>query len=495
MFGAARRKEQLLIMLLSVLATVRVFIFAAGFPFFSNGDEDLHFDLIAQYSHAQLPRSFDRLKEETLNWIVPYASPEFLFPPEHFPDAKFPAPLWKEPWSKVEPEIASTRAAWSSEINWESSQPPLYYTFAGLWWRLGQGIGLTQIESLYWIRFLNGLLASTIVWLGYVIARTVGLEHLGFTIGVPLLLAFIPQDVLYVLSNDVLSPVCFGAVFLCVLQWLKTDKPSLLLGMLTGLAIAATYLTKLSNFPLLIVAIIAVIAKWLQMVRQQARAATLALILTIVCAGVPIGGWMLWSKFHFGDVAGSTTAIALLTWTPKPLADWWRHPIFSPQGVWTFWSEVIARFWRGELMWQNREVGWRVADEFYAISSLVFVAAAIMGLRKRAGLSAFQRRALFLAALTVVAAVAFLALLSVRFDFGECIYPSRAHPFLTSGRLMSGALIPFALLYVYGIGYVLRRVGPVAPIVVVAGIMTFATVSEIFINRGVFASEHNWFHR
>jgi hypothetical protein len=56
-------------------------------------------------------------------------------------------------------------------------------------------------------------------------------------------------------------------------------------------------------------------------------------------------------------------------------------------------------------------------------------------------------------------------------------------------------LIPFALLYVYGIGYVLRRVGPVAPIVVVAGIMTFATVSEIFINRGVFASEHNWFHR
>lgn len=97
----------------------------------------------------------------------------------------FPAPLWKQPWSKVEPEIASTRAAWSSEINWESSQPPLYYALAGLWWRLGQSIGLTQIESLYWIRFLNGLLASIVVWLGYVIARTVGLEHLGFTIGVP----------------------------------------------------------------------------------------------------------------------------------------------------------------------------------------------------------------------------------------------------------------------------------------------------------------------
>src|SRR4029450_5910945 len=175
----AKRGERLLILLLCVAAATRVFIFSAAFPFFSNGDEDLHFDLIAQYSHAQLPRSFDRLKEETLNWIVPYASPEFLFPPEHFPDAKFPAPLWKEPWSKVEPEIASTRAAWSSEINWESSQPPPYYTFAGLWGRLGPGMGLRERRALYWIRFLNGLLASTIVWLGFCFSPTVCREHLG----------------------------------------------------------------------------------------------------------------------------------------------------------------------------------------------------------------------------------------------------------------------------------------------------------------------------
>jgi Predicted membrane protein (DUF2142) len=494
MFGAVCRKQQLLILLLSVVAAVRVFIFAAAFPFFSNGDEDLHFDLITQYSAGRPPRTFDVLTNDSLSVIVPYASPEFLQTPDQFPNGKFPTPLWKQSVAEAAPIIEVTKAAWDKEINWESSQPPLYYGLAGFWWRLGQHIGLTQIESLYWIRFLNGVLASIIVWLGYVIARTIGLKHLGLNIGVPLLLTFIPQDVLYVLSNDVLSPVCFGAVFLCVLQWLKADRPSLLLGGLTGLAIAATYLTKLSNLPLLAVAIIAVVAKWLQMLRQQPRATTLAFILTIACAGVPIGAWMLWSKFQFGDIAGSTSAIAVLTWTPKPLADCWNHPIFSPQGLWTFWSELIARFWRGELMWQNHELGWRVADEFYALSSLLLLGAAIIGTRQNSVLSTFQRQALFLAALTVVAAVAFLALLSVRFDFGECIYPSRAHPFLTSGRLMSGALIPFALLYVYGIGYLLRRVGPVAPIVVVAGIMTFATVSEIFINWAVFASEHNWFH-
>ena len=91
------KTERVLILLLCIAAAVRVFIFSAAFPFFSNIDEDLHFDVITQFSHARVPRSFDRLKEETLNWIVPYASPEFLFRPEHFPDGKFPAPLWKEP--------------------------------------------------------------------------------------------------------------------------------------------------------------------------------------------------------------------------------------------------------------------------------------------------------------------------------------------------------------------------------------------------------------
>jgi hypothetical protein len=488
------RSQRLLILLLCFTAALRVFVFAAAFPFFSNGDEDLHFDLITQYSAGRLPRTFDVLTNEALSFIVPYASPEFLQTPDQFPNGRFPSPLWKQSFAEVAPVVEVTRAAWQKEINWESSQPPIYYAVAGFWWRLGKGIGLTGIESLYWIRFLNALLVSILVWLGYVVARTIGPEHLDLHIGVPLLLAFIPQDVLYVLSNDVLSPICFGAVLLCVMRWLRAESPSFLLSAITGLTIAATYLTKLSNLPLLTVAIIAIIAKLLQLLRREPAAATLALILMILSAGIPIGSWMLWSKAHFGDVAGSATAIALLTWTPKPFADWWRHPIFSPQGLWTFWYELLARFWRGELMWQNRELGWHVADEFYAISSLLLICAAMIGIRQNSGLSTFQRQALFFAALTFMAALAFLALLSIRFDFGECIYPSRAHPYFTSGRLMSGALIPFALLYVYGIGYLLRRVGRVASIVVVAGIMTFATVSEIFINRAVFASEHNWFH-
>lgn len=486
--------ERVLILLLCVAAALRIFIFSAAFPFFSNIDEDLHFDLITQYSHAQVPRSFDKLKEETLNWIVPYASPEFLFPPEHFPDGKFPAPLWKEPWSKVEPEIAATRAAWSGESNFQSSQPPLYYALATAWWWIGRQIGFAGLQSLYWIRFLNVLLVAMMVWLGYVTARTIAPERFELRIGVPLLLAFIPQSVFYAMNNDVLSPLCFGALFLCILQWLRANAPSFLLGALTGMAAAATCLTKLSNLPLVAVALAVIVAKSIAIILRTPRTGVIALVAMISCAAIPVGTWMLWTKFHFGDFTGSTAKIGLLGWTRKPFDDWWQHPIFTPHGVWTFWSDLIASFWRGEVSWHGRPLHWRWADGFYAVSSLLVLAAATVGLRIQAGLSVFQRRAIGSAILTFLVGVAFLALLSIQFDFGNCINPSRAHPYFTSGRLLSGALIPFAVAYVYAVSWIFRRINTVLPLMVLGLIVVFVTTSEILVNRVVFLSEHNWFH-
>ena len=486
--------ERVLILLLSIAAALRVLIFSAAFPFFSNIDEDLHFDLVTQYSHAQVPRNFDRLKEETLNWIVPHASPEFLFPPERFPDGKFPAPMWKEPWSKVEAEVAATRAAWSSEINFQSSQPPLYYALASAWWWMGKHIGVGGIRSLYWIRFLNVPLVAMMVWLGYITARTIAPEWMDLRMGVPLLLALIPQNVFYAMNNDVLSPVCFGALFLCMLQWVRTNAPSFLLGALTGLAVAATCLTKTSNLPLVAVVLAVIVVRSIAIILRTFRAGLVAVAVLISCAAIPVGAWMLWTKFHFGDLTGSTAKISLLGWTRKPFSDWWQHPIFAPRGVWTFWSDLIASFWRGEVSWHGQPLRWRGADGFYAGSSLLLLAAAIAGLRQQAGLSVFQRQAIGSAILIVLAGVAFLALLSIQFDFGNCINPSREHPYFTSGRLLSGALIPFAVVYVYGLSWMCRRINTALPLVVLGFVVVFMTTSEILVDRVVFMSEHNWFH-
>ena len=210
----SNRSERIVILLFCFAAALRVFIFSAAFPFFSNVDESLHFDLIIQYSRGHLPRSFDRLTEETLNWIVPYASPEFLIAPDQFPEAKYPPPLWKQTGPQVEPDIAATKAAWSGEINFESSQPPLYYIVTSIWWWLGKRIGLLGIQALYWIRFLNVLLIALVVWLSYVTAQMIAPERVEFRVGVPLLIAFLPQNVFYAINNDILSPLCFGLLFL-----------------------------------------------------------------------------------------------------------------------------------------------------------------------------------------------------------------------------------------------------------------------------------------
>ncbi len=68
-----------------------------------------------------------------------------------------------------------------------------------------------------------------------------------------------------------------------------------------------------------------------------------------------------------------------------------------------------------------------------------------------------ERQALGFALASFAASVAFLAITSMAFDFGACFYPSRAHPFFTSGRLITGALIPFVILYVHGLDRVLAR--------------------------------------
>ena len=102
---------------------------------------------------------------------------------------------------------------------------------------------------------------------------------------------------------------------------------------------------------------------------------------------------------------------------------------FSPHGLWVFWSDLIATFWRGEVEWHGRKFDWEIADRLYAVSSLMFILAAILGLRKQFTLSTFQRRAIAVAIVTVVAGIAFLGLLSIQFDFGSCVNPSRLHPF------------------------------------------------------------------
>jgi len=62
---------------------------------------------------------------------------------------------------------------------------------------------------------------------------------------------------------------------------------------------------------------------------------------------------------------------------------------------------------------------WPIADRFYAISSLVLLLAAVIGLRKNSGFSTFQRQAIGIAVLSFIISLGFMALLSIQFDFAQ----------------------------------------------------------------------------
>ena len=226
-----------------LFAAVRVLFFSAAFPFFNNVDERRHFDLVIKYAEGHVPRGAELISPATLPYLSHYASPEFLSAPENFEGGYF-GPMWKHPAEEVAPTIARIEEIWSRTPNQECSQPPPYYVVAAAWFHIGQWIGFKDGGTLYWVRLLNTVLVAALVWLAYVAARLMFPEQIALRLGVPLLIAAVPQDAFYGINNDVLSPICFGLVFICLIKWFSQDELSVSLGIATGLSIAAAYLAK-----------------------------------------------------------------------------------------------------------------------------------------------------------------------------------------------------------------------------------------------------------
>jgi hypothetical protein len=478
-----------------LFAAVRVLFFSAAFPFFNNVDERRHFDLVMKYASAHVPRGTEPISAATLPYLSHYASPEFLSAPEDFGGGYF-GPMWKHPAEEVAPTIAKIEEIWSRTPNQECSQPPLYYVAAATWFHVGQWIGVKGGRALYWVRFFNVVFVAALVWLAYVAARMMFPGQVGLRLGVPLLIAAMPQDTFYGINNDVLSPICFGLVFICLIKWFSQGGPSISLGMATGLSIAAADLTKLSNLPLIFVALGAIL--WWCIAEARAgrlRGAMPALGALAFCAAIPILAWMLWLKAHFGDFTGAASKTKLLGWTAKPFSEWWSHPIFSFSGARIFLSELTASFWRGEFMWHAHTIGFKRMDLFYLFSSLGLVAVAVVSLlRDGADAGAkVERRAVWICAACFIVGTGFLAFLSLQFDFGACINPSRERPYFFQGRLLSGAMIPFAIVYVYGLHRLLRG-SPVLVFAAVSAIAIAISISDFLANSVAFSSAYNLFH-
>jgi len=491
------RAERLAVLFICLLGAIHVFTYCAAFPFFSVADEQVHFDLAVRYSHADIPRTLTPPCPEALPFIAIYGTPEYLWPPATQPDGKIPPPPWKLPMTQVRDQLISKEAAYQDKFkNHEAASPPLYYALAGGWWKLGHLIKLDGAQLLYWLRFLNIPLIVLLILVGWYTARAIFPERLFIRLCVASLIACLPQAAFYAINNDVLTPLTFGLAFLLLFRIWNTPNPSPKLCFFTGLAIAAAYLTKNTNVPLVAAAAVFLGLRFFSWVwNDKLPKSPVPFALLLVTAALPVAAWMIWCQINFGDLTGSNAKIHFLGWTVKPVSQWMHHPIFTGSGLWFFVKQNLATFWQGETLWQRQPLGIPGVDSTYAILSLGIIGLALAGwLLRPSPFTTQQRPAIGFAFLCVIAAFAFFALLSVRYDFHDYFHPSTSHPYFVSGRLMLGMLIPFFLLFACGLDRLMAHFHNITKFTLLIALLGFMIGSEITIDAPIFSNDYNWFH-
>lgn len=496
-----RKRERLLVVVLCLLAGLRVWVFTAAFPFFSNIDESDHFDVITKYARGQIPEMGDRFGEESAYLVARFASPEYYHYASKYVDGKFPLPWWRDA-SEI-PGRQKLIGAMRIQKSGEAMQPPLYYFTAGCWYRAGKAMGLREGRLLYWTRFLSAPVYALLVWMAWAMVRRFYPDRLFLRIGMAMMLVVFPQDVFYQLSNDVFSTLLGGGGVWLLLELHFAERPKRALGLLTGLVLAGAILVKLTNMLLLPLAAVVLVAKLPSIHQRGAWRANLpALALLAVAFLVPLAAWMIPNYIACGDWTNAAPKLQLLRLRACTWDEILRHPILTPGGAMYFWDELLRTFWRGETGWMLEPVAWAPADWFYSTTSFLLPVAALAGLaagwRRIPGAERFSTGMMFLVFATSILLIAWLSVRMISVPFpghGFLAHPSPQHPYISAGRLIAGALIPFLVLYLQGLDWLLSRWKGIGVRLACVGFIQLLVLgSEIAISLGVFRSQYNWFH-
>ena len=482
-----------IVALLCLYAGVRIFVFAAAFPLFNNVDEQSHLMSIQMYARGEWPgKELPHIDAESAKFYALYGSPEYLVPKEWMTGN-----TWI-PFYQLPPQEAYSRASrayfhYLYRSNFEAQSPPLYYLLGAGWYRIGAASGMRDWELAYWVRFLNPFAYMVLVWASYRFVRKAYPDRIFLWLGVPGLLAVFPQDVYFGLNRDVLSAPMAAVALLLMVNIVDEEKPARWLLIAASLFVGFTFLVNVSNC-VLYGALALALWFW---ARKSTAASAMKMWVgsgSVFASLLPPALWMLRNHAIMGDFTGSRAKVEALGWTLKPLSEIFNHPLFSATGF-DFLKDLCLRFWRGEYVWHMEPMRWRIADWFYLISSAAFIVAFMVNSIRRWKRSTLaQRFAEIQAPLLVFTSVLFMAVISLPFDFHNCPYPSREYPFFVSGRIISGALLPFVIIYVGGMDALLTRVRKwMSPAAILACLMVFITITEFQVRRVVFSRPDNFF--
>jgi len=482
-----QNNEIKILVALCILSLMRLFVFGSAFPFFNNVDEDSHYDLVVKYAHGYLPdNNHNKFYNESLKYIGHYGSTEYL--------DKTQLP----PGFKISPELESAHIqALAHSDNTEETSPPIYYATAGIWYNLGKYLGIQGGYLLYWIRFLNLPIYALLIAVSYFFCKFIDPDDTVLRLGVILILAFLPQDVFYSINNDVMSPLFFLISLFLLLKIYKTDC-GFWLHIAAGSMVAATVLVKLTNLPVIIIyfsIILLLLMKYNSSKQIMRKIPNLCALL--LSFAIPIMIWSAFNYYKFGDFTGTTYKINLLGWHRKQFQDFFNHPIFTPFGSIYFLSNLIISFWQGEIVWHADKIRSASLVIFYVFSSIIFYFSCVYYVFSKDVYTSSVKRVFYYIIICIPLLFAmYMALLSLSFDFGNCYYPSKDYPYITSGRLVIGSLVPFLIIYIKGIEYLISTIHNKYASIIIMIIMMYIGYSGVMLpyNVGVFESPFNLFH-
>jgi hypothetical protein len=490
--------QRKLVIALSIYAGLRILVFAAAFPLFNNVDERLHLMSIQMYAQGHLPgKKLPLMDPELAKAFLPYWSPEYGHPQEELDRSGISGPpdrLQAQASGFTQRLYAQKLGEWLHKPNFEAQAAPLYYLVAGGWYNLGTAVGLRDWALLYWLRFLNAILFALFAWLSSMLVRKVYPENTFLSLSVPALIAVFPQDVFFGMSRDVLSPVMWAATLLFMVDAVADNKIQYRSALMASFMVGLTFLVEVSNCVLYGALAITL---WMWASRSQAPRRHKVWVVSASAAAAFLAPflWMLRNYLVIGDLTGSSAKIRVLGWTVLPLAEVLHHPLFTWHGLSYFLVKLTENFWHGEYGWHAMPMRSAGADLFYVISSaLMILIFAIDFLGRRRSLPDAQSWAGLQSLFLVASSVLFLATISLAFDYHEHGYPSRLYPYFVSGRIISGALLPFVLIYASGLEVVTSRFHRwIPPVAVLACLMLLITISEIRVRSIVFSSHYNFF--
>lgn len=497
--SSLRSREGACVVVLAALAAARVFAFAGAFPFFTNVDEHRHVDGVLKYARGYAPRPDNTgYESETAGYLGMFGSPEYHLRDGPDGAAVAPPPPWQRPSEAMLRRLERSEEFLARRTNLEAMQPPAYYAAAALWLQVGRAIGLQGGGLLYWVRGLAVPIVFALVWVSYCFARRIYPDDTFMRLGVPLLLAAFPMDLFFYVTRDALSPLIAGLGYWLALRLIMTPLSSATAGFGNGIVMAAAFLAKYTNAALLVACGICTFAAARRRPdARRFRGEGGRLLVMWTAIAVPVGAWLLRNQVVFGDITATTYKIERMGWGRRDLSEYFDHPIFTPAGFGTFVSELVPLFWRGELAWHRIPLAAPTADLFYTLTTLAFFVLAVLGLRRR-DRPDDRRFAEGLAVLLVGGYVAILAGLSPLYVFHETSNPSAQLPYFVQGRLISGALVPFAVMYVRGAqvaaGALPARFASPAAWALLGLAVAVAIVSEVALHVPVFASAYNLFH-